>query len=356
MLCRLMDYKISVIIPVYKVEKCISKCIESIIGQTYSNWELLLIDDGSPDESGSICDKYATTDSRIKVFHIQNGGPSNARNNGLDNATGDYVCFVDADDWVESTYLEHLYAGLQIDGVGVVVGGHIREENNKIINRTVGNAFYHNKQFHRIFEEQRIVHWGYTVAKLYNLKTICNNGLRFPTNVRYCEDLIFFLEYWYYCDWIKFISEVDYHYMIVNNSNSLIVSYNSFESELEGYKRCKQCFEQLAIKYHASSDEIRHSFEWCSYMFMRTLKSMYRVGKNKLPFHSRYKRLKYIIDIKDVEFALRYPYYFGFDRFILSMMHLKFFFIVDVVLSIFFNLRYSKVLQPLVNSMIKSLK
>lgn len=93
--------KVSVIVPVYGVEKYISKCIESILNQTYTDWELILVDDGSPDNSGFICDEYARKDSRIRVIHKENGGVSSARNVGLDYATGEWVTFVDADDWID---------------------------------------------------------------------------------------------------------------------------------------------------------------------------------------------------------------------------------------------------------------
>ena len=85
--------KISIITPVYNTQKYLKRCIESVLSQTYSNIELLLIDDGSTDESGKICDEYANKDSRVKVFHITNGGPSRARNIGLENATGNYISF-----------------------------------------------------------------------------------------------------------------------------------------------------------------------------------------------------------------------------------------------------------------------
>lgn len=92
-------YKISIIVPIYKVEKYLPMCIESICAQTYSNLEILLMDDGSPYSCGSICDEYAKKDERIRVFHLENGGQSRARNVGLEVATGDYIGFVDGDDW-----------------------------------------------------------------------------------------------------------------------------------------------------------------------------------------------------------------------------------------------------------------
>lgn len=98
-----MNPKLSVIVPVYKAEKYLHRCVESILTQTFTDFEILLIDDGSPDRSGEICDEYAKKDSRIKVFHKLNGGASDARNVGLDNAQGEYVCFVDSDDVVDPT-------------------------------------------------------------------------------------------------------------------------------------------------------------------------------------------------------------------------------------------------------------
>ena len=97
--------KISVIIPVYTAEKSLCRCIDSILTQTYQDFELLLIDDGSTDSSGAICDEYAEQDARIRVFHKENGGVSSARNVGLDNARGEWYAFVDSDDSVSPHYL-----------------------------------------------------------------------------------------------------------------------------------------------------------------------------------------------------------------------------------------------------------
>ena len=100
---------VSVIIPVYKVEKYIAECIESILAQTYTNFRLILVDDGTPDNAGKICDEYALKDNRIKVIHKSNGGVASARQMGVDNALGNYTIHADSDDWVEPTMLEELY-------------------------------------------------------------------------------------------------------------------------------------------------------------------------------------------------------------------------------------------------------
>lgn len=98
--------KVSIIIPVYRAELYLSKCVDSIISQTFLDWELLLVEDGSPDRSGEICDEYARRDSRIRVFHKPNGGVSSARNLGLKNAIGEWITFIDADDWISQQTLE----------------------------------------------------------------------------------------------------------------------------------------------------------------------------------------------------------------------------------------------------------
>ena len=104
-----MNHKISIIIPVYNVEEYIERCILSVIGQKYQNLEIILVDDGSADNSGVICDKYAAIDNRIKVIHQQNKGVSSARNRALDYATGDYIGFLDGDDFIHEEMYQTLY-------------------------------------------------------------------------------------------------------------------------------------------------------------------------------------------------------------------------------------------------------
>ena len=101
--------KISVIVPVYKAEAYLHRCVDSLLAQTFQDFEVLLVDDGSPDRSGEICDEYARKDSRVRVFHKENGGVSSARQYGMDHAQGEYTIHADPDDWVEPTMLEELY-------------------------------------------------------------------------------------------------------------------------------------------------------------------------------------------------------------------------------------------------------
>ena len=114
--------KISVVIPVYKVEDYLCRCVDSVCQQTYDNLEIWLVDDGSPDRCGAICDEYAFNDSRIQVIHKENGGLSDARNCALDQVTGDYICFVDSDDWIPQDSLETMFLALERNHADMAVG------------------------------------------------------------------------------------------------------------------------------------------------------------------------------------------------------------------------------------------
>ena len=119
--------KVSIIVPVYKAEKYLHRCIDSILSQSFTDWELILVDDGSPDSSGAICDEYAQKDARIQVIHKVNGGVSNARQSGMDIAKGEYVIHADPDDWVETNMLEELYGKAKEEDADMVICDFIYE-------------------------------------------------------------------------------------------------------------------------------------------------------------------------------------------------------------------------------------
>ena len=126
------EARISIIVPVYAVEAYLSECIDSLLNQTYKNLEIILVDDESPDQCGSICDKYAKQDSRIKVIHKSNGGAASARNAGIDAATGNYICFVDSDDIVSPKYVQNLYMAIQQHDADIAVCSFAQFTKNKI--------------------------------------------------------------------------------------------------------------------------------------------------------------------------------------------------------------------------------
>lgn len=128
---RTHDPLVSVIVPVYKVEKHLKNCIDSILGQTYKNLQIILVDDGSPDSCGAICDDYANLDKRIKVMHQANQGLACARNTGLKIAQGEWIAWVDSDDWVESDFIEDMVSAALSNNADIVISGHYEEYKNR---------------------------------------------------------------------------------------------------------------------------------------------------------------------------------------------------------------------------------
>lgn len=134
-----MNSLISIVVPIYNVEQYLQKCVDSLINQTYKNLEIILVDDGSPDNCPKICDEYAKQDSRIKVIHKENGGLSDARNAGMNIATGEYISFIDSDDWIKSEMIEDMYNRMIEDNSDLVSSGVLwaDEDGVEIRNATV---------------------------------------------------------------------------------------------------------------------------------------------------------------------------------------------------------------------------
>lgn len=181
-----MDKLVSVIIPVYKVEKYLNKCVDSVLSQTYKNLEIFLVDDGSPDNCPQMCDEYAKKDNRIKVIHKPNGGLSSARNAALDVCKGDYIAFVDSDDWIEPTYIEELYSAITKYDADISICGinYYTSELELIKNITyeyVDKDIYIENILDLFFSKNSLSHHAW--AKLY--KRDIFDGLRYPVGVNY---------------------------------------------------------------------------------------------------------------------------------------------------------------------------
>jgi len=193
-----MNPKISIIVPVYNAERYLNRCVDSILAQTFTDFEVLLIDDGSTDKSGVICDEYAGKDERVKVFHKENGGVSSARNVGLENANGEWISFVDADDCLNGDALE-TYMGMASDGVEMIMAGYriLGEDGdekyccgtieNKIIDRRQGIIEMYN---HSDFPYQ-----GYVWCKMLKTSIIRQYNILFNTDICFNEDRLFLVEY-----------------------------------------------------------------------------------------------------------------------------------------------------------------
>ena len=209
---------ISVIIPCYKVEQYLPKCVDSIIQQTYRNLEIWLVDDGSPDNCGNICDDYAIKDSRIRVIHKQNGGLSDARNVAIDQATGEWITFVDSDDYVENDYIETLYKLVEKYDCEVSVAlfssfkeGLAPKESNLIVNDEKMEPLYAVEQ---MFYQEKFDNSAW--AKLYH-RRLFDSGIRYPKGLIY-EDLATTYLLMLGSNGVAYTNKVIYYYLLRESS------------------------------------------------------------------------------------------------------------------------------------------
>ena len=201
--------KISVIVPVYKAEKYLHRCVDSILSQTFKEFELILVDDGSPDKSGKICDEYAIKDTRVRVFHKTNGGVSSARNLALDSATGDLVMFVDSDDWIASDCLELCIKEIHEEELDALQFGFVMVfDDRKSYRIKNGTCILSGEQYIQTGSFNVAV-WG----GVYKRNIIEEYNLRFLPQLKLAEDQIFILSIFRYVQRIKYLEKNLYYYL-----------------------------------------------------------------------------------------------------------------------------------------------
>lgn len=225
--------KISVIVPVYKSEKYLEYCVESILNQTYKNIELILIDDGSPDQSAEICDEYARKDSRVRVIHKENGGVSTARNAGLDVAKGDYLTFVDSDDYLEADMYEKMMAKMKEYDCDIVMCDCVKEygDYREIYSHDIREGYYNKEQLEQEYYPHLLmmenVEYPATISNWLLLwkKSLNLEDMRYEPGIRYSEDLLFGAKLMYRAQSFYYMKgETYYHYVM--NPNSASHTYN----------------------------------------------------------------------------------------------------------------------------------
>lgn len=210
-----MNPKISIIVPVYKVEPYLHICVDSILAQTFTDIELILVDDGSPDNCGDICDEYAQKDQRVRVLHKKNGGLSDARNAGLDVATGDYIGFVDSDDWIEPDMFELLYNMCIENDCEIANCTSIIHYKNKTVTNGSHQLIIHDKKQAMKAMLQGILYDEVVWTKI--IKKDLLNDIRFKTGITY-EDTAFTYKVIHECKRICCIGAPKYHYIKRENS------------------------------------------------------------------------------------------------------------------------------------------
>lgn len=248
-----MDNLLSVIVPVYNAEKHLSRCIESILNQEYRNIELVLVNDGSKDASGEICDKYAEADNRILVIHKENGGVSEARNTALERASGEYVMFIDSDDEIEQGFLSSAMSHIQdvdlyISGIKMIYtdpNGEIKETEYKI-NAT--NKMSVSEMLSEVDVSFPPICVCGPCCKIYKASTIREYGLRFDKSLSLGEDTMFNLSYFEHINSVYF-DEKSYYLYHRENENSLFSKYREdiYEINEKVYDEWRRVVNKLAL-------------------------------------------------------------------------------------------------------------
>jgi len=286
-----MKIAISIIVPVYKVEKYLGQCIKSIISQTFTNWELLLIDDGSPDASGEICDDYALKDSRIRVFHKENGGVSSARNLGLDKAVGEWVTFIDSDDYLLPDFLDGLYMPIR-KGVSVefVHGGCVNSKEGKLIGINQSYEYYVGDRPDIVFNRLR----GLTFSKLFRLENVRHRPdgrpLYFDEKMKIAEDMAFTLDYVLYVKRYAFVPETGYCYRIDNmESATKSKRIPDYETELHSFRHLYQSTRSFVEKYDLKEEQVALRLQQLGKHLQHTCLLLYH---NKFNKNNRIQHLK----------------------------------------------------------------
>ncbi len=253
-----MPAKISVVVPIYNVEQYLRKCLNSILDQTFTDFELILVDDGSTDLSGDIAEEYAEKDDKISVIHKKNGGLSDARNHGIDKATGEYICFIDSDDWIENTYLEELFELAVRNEADITICAYQKNTGDAVVTQPKEAKFVIENGIDAIDNLYSDKYGIYVVAwnKLYRRNLF--SDLRYPVGMIHEDEAILGD---LFCEAKKVVrtERILYNYRVNNETSIMSSGYSlkrldilkAMERRMETYKRrgLKRYYEKDSFKY-----------------------------------------------------------------------------------------------------------
>ncbi len=216
-----MSSKVSIIVPIYNAQKTIERCVDSILNQDYTDFELLLIDDGSKDESGVICDAYAAKDERVRVIHKENSGVSDTRNLALDEAKGEYLQFLDADDWITPNATRLLVESAEQNNCDMVISDFYRVIGERLSHKGSidEDGVLSREEFANfMMENPADFYYGVLWNKLYRRAIVEKYHLRMDSKISWCEDFMFNLEYIRYCENVYVLQVPIYYYVKTKGS------------------------------------------------------------------------------------------------------------------------------------------
>lgn len=292
-----MKNKISVIVPIYNSEKYLQECLESLKNQDYNSYEVILIDDGSTDKSKKICETFTTQNSNFKLYSQENLGASSARNMGISKANGEYIIFVDSDDYCKSNMLEELSKKLKEDSL--LAFGYIKKYRNKelIVNTKSFCINNKNEIYEKIFMDNAI--GGNIANKVFSAKIIKQYNIKFNLNIHYCEDMLFLYEYVKKCNEVIYIEDTYYYYRMRKSS----VSFNFIDKKnvsiLDAYSYIiLDMKNNNRIIYF-----LMYNYLLC-YMKLKKVIGNYSVNKDIV------KKEKKILQMNNLSFKDKFKYYF----------------------------------------------
>ena len=310
-----MKELISVIVPVYKVEKYLNRCVDSILNQTYTNLEVILVDDGSPDSCPAICDEYAKKDKRVKVIHKANGGLSDARNKGLDIAEGKYIAFVDSDDWVEDNYVQNMYNAITDNNADMVICNYQKVDENNVVFEisTLDKAVYNDSnKFDLLFglnSLPTIVAWN----KLYAKHVF--DSIRYPYG-KINEDEFVVYDVINLCHTIATIPDILHNYFIrqgsiMNTAKPNEKMLHPLEALKDRLNKCKNTkYENLATLQYL-------------YCFVYTYAKVYNDKTLRAKVFSLFKQEYYLTKNLQLKNKLKYLAFRLFPRLIYRLKYKK---------------------------------
>lgn len=284
---------VSIIVPVYKTEYFLAECIESLINQTYKKIEIILVDDGSPDESGKICDEYKEIDKRIKVIHQKNQGVSVARNKGLYESKGSWVIFVDGDDVAEKNMVEKLYNATQKDDCEIVFGNYniLTKQNKlpKIYFKGSGKIFSSEEK--NILIEKCMENLGVPWGKIYKKSLIVDNNIEFKPNLKRMQDSIFNIYIFKESTKIKYIEDIVYNYRQFMESSCYKYTKDIDITSMQILNETKQFIE----KYNLQKELMNAYYKKCVKLLIEIVKLKYIPYECKMSYKQKIKQIKQLI-------------------------------------------------------------
>ncbi|NJE45754.1 glycosyltransferase [Massilimicrobiota sp. SW1139] len=307
---------ISVVVPVYNVEKYLEECIESILKQVYTNYEIILVDDGSTDSSGNICDFYALNFPNIQVIHKNNEGLGMARNTGIERAKGDYITFIDSDDYVDENLLLDLISNIKKCNADVCLGGFKKvSDDKKILFTEQYNmaVYYHNGVTNDIFikmlgslpNKHDVIRMS-VCNTLFKLSIINKYNLRFLSEREYIsEDLLFDLDYYLHANKCILLNNINYNYRY--NPSSLTTSYKKdrFNSTIKFFEYLEQ-----RLYYYKFNDESILRMKKMFFVYLRSCIKQEKIKVSEKTFFESISNIKNMCNNNYVKKIINtYPYF-----------------------------------------------